>query len=459
MEIYDENMIIVIEELISEAKKEFNDSALFAILKKTAALYESLQLDSKKKIKREDLYFFNKNIGLQYFNNGQYEKALIHLKKARNSSKYATEESIAKHTIENAIVTSALPHLDADTSIDLDNMIKINYSLLKQINNLSPDLQNKILFNQSLLEAMKKGEEIRTEINFEILPAIPLKEKTPIKFYFNNIEHELEIEIQKIPSTHIESKEGYSEVVGDKFGLIIRSDIKLTISKFIDLNELVEIKTFSQGKFESKILLEALNALNYLIGYYRMVTSKYWINSISPGMIRNLNCEVKIHDQVLHSQYPVKKDPVKVSSEIDWLTDNELTNLEKFLEMEEFLLWQTLLLDAKDYFLRRNFRETIYTIDGALENYIAVEAKKRLDEETFNKLFNSGGDNITSVYQVLKECNEVHPSRVNVILLNLLVNKIREQRNSIVRGRENTQDLELIAFEAIKTFEKFINIF
>jgi len=110
---------------------------------------------------------------------------------------------------------------------------------------------------------------------FEIPTPLPIQENTPIKFKIDNVDYILKIEIIKNPSAVIQSPDGVVELVEDKFGLVNRSKIHLTIFKYIDLDERVELKTFSTKKLHFKILLDALDALNYFIERYRIITGNY----------------------------------------------------------------------------------------------------------------------------------------------------------------------------------------
>jgi hypothetical protein len=62
----------------------------------------------------------------------------------------------------------------------------------------------------------------------------------------------------------------------------------------------------------------------------------------------------------------------------------------------------------------------------------------------------------------LKECFNVHELGIDWEELDGMVGKIRRKRNEIMHGAEIDEkkyDLELIAFEAVENFEKFIEIF
>jgi len=69
---------------------------------------------------------------------------------------------------------------------------------------------------------------------------------------------------------------------------------------------------------------------------------------------------------------------IRSSDSIDWLEDKEVTDLKKLLKKEEIPIWEILLLDSKDYLLRRDYREAIYAINGAFENYLMLKAREKL---------------------------------------------------------------------------------
>jgi hypothetical protein len=271
--------------------------------------------------------------------------------------------------------------------------------------------------------------------------------------------------------------------------MINRSKIKLTIFKYIDPDERLEIQTFAEKKLQFKILSEALDALNYFIENYRIITGNYWIEPVFYKMIKNFTFEIAFENQQHHTQRSVMDHLTKISPNIPWLNNEKLYNLKESLRKKENQLWEILLLDAKDYLLKRSYREAIYAINGAFENYLMLKAQEILNnawgekdalqylkgipiykyhklkdymsEETFNKAVKNNAINlyVPSTYQILKECHIVCPIQISRKELNKLVDKIREKRNLVMHGSNITVELEEIAFEAIISFEKFVKVF
>jgi hypothetical protein len=263
----------------------------------------------------------------------------------------------------------------------------------------------------------------------------------------------------------------------------------LSIFKYIDSNEWVEIKTFSDQKFMPKVLFEALNALNYFIDRYRIVTGNYWIERVFFKMIPKFDYEVRLGNQRFGDAFGMYVPGFFISSGIPYLKDSEVVKLHNYLEIEEIPLWEILLLDSKDYLLQRDYREAIYSINGAFENYLMLKAQEKLSiawgkehaieylegkpvykyhnlkdyisEETFNRAVADGkiGKYVPITGQILKECYEIHPLTISRTQLDKLVKEIRKYRNEVIHGVKINDDLENVAFEAIRSFEEFVKIF
>lgn len=449
------------------------------------SLYGNLSKQTKKTMKNQ-LYIAHRNLGRLYFHLKKFEKVLYHLEEAKKLPEYQNEEFVIKLWMDSHIVSSKIKlYLKTNSKTYLKNVKGINNSLLNQMDKIGDEnLKYEINFNNSLLEG-----KIKTVIWFEIPPALPIQENTPINFKFNGVDHILKIEIVKNPEAFLDSG-SFVEIIEDKYGLINRSKIKLTIFKYIDPEERVEIKTFSEKTQQLKILLEALNALNYFIERYKILTGNYWIEPVFYKMIKNFTFENQFENQERHLQYGMMDHPTIISPTVPWLKNEELNDLKKCLNKEKIPLWEILFLDAKDYLLKRSFRESIYAINGAFENYLTLKAREKLingweneenvaeylkgkpiykyhklrkymDKKTFKKAVKDGDIStyVPSAYQIIKECRDANSTSIEKEQSNKLVGKIRKRRNDVLHGVEIHEDLENIAFEAIKSFEEFVKIF
>jgi hypothetical protein len=491
-----EEKISQVTDLLSKAEKaeeSRDDQGLCKYLKEFFSLYEPLTPEFKKKIEQKQLYFAHKHMGRIFFILKQYKNALHHLEEARKLSEFNNEDLMTRIQIDHAMVTSKLPYLETNNKSDLKDVKKISYSLLRNISEIQDEnLKYEIKNNQAILKAIIKGD-VKTVITFEIPPPLFINQKVPIEFIFNNVLHALNVEIVKNPCSGIEGGgDGFVGIIEDKFGLVNRSKITLTISKYINPDERANIKTFSDKNQISKALLDAINSLNYFIGHYRVVTGDYWIETIFYKMVETFNCNHLGIIRKVQCTSSTKDQGMYISPRAPYLNAADLDNLTKCLKIKALPLWNILLLDAKDYLLRRNYREAIYAINGAFENYLMLRAReilskvwgekdandylkgkpafryhklrKRINEETFNKCVKKGiiEKMVPSTNQILKECFNVHELGIDWEELDGMVGKIRRKRNEIMHGAEIDEkkyDLELIAFEAVENFEKFIEIF
>lgn len=494
------------EELIKEINDLFNNAIatensgdhdnrlieqIISLYDNVISLYDQISSHSQKSM-RNKFYIAHRNLGRLYLISNEYIKALFHLENAKRLSEYQKDDFQIKIMMNHYIVSLRLKkYLKTYSKSYLKNVRGINNCLLNKIDKIdSEDLKNEINYNKSLLQGIDRGGKIKTLICFEIPPALPIQENTPINFKFNGINHILKVEIIKNHNAFLESGD-FVEITEDKYGLINRSKIKLTIFKYIDPNERVAIKTFSEKKLHFKILLDAIDALNYFIERYRILTGNYWIEPVFYKMIKNYTFENLFENQVNRSEIAIMEHLTKVSPTIPWLNNSEVYDLKNFLDQEEIPLWEILLLDAKDYVLKKSFREAIYAINGAFENYLMLKARDRLiigwgsekavdeylegkpvyefhklkelftDEDAFNQAVEESKITpyVPPTNQILKECNIVQPFSISRTQLNRLVSKIRKKRNEVMHGVEISDDLETTSFEAIKAFEEFIKIF
>ena len=382
--------------------------------------------------------------------------------------------------------------LKTNYNLYLKDARELNNLLLTKVNKMPNSLRDEINSNKLFLDAIEKNK-VKTIVEFEVPSPMPVQENNPIEFEFKGIKHILNIEIIENPASNIKGT-GIS-IPEDKYGLVKRSKINLTIFKYIDPDERVELKNFSNKNSLSKRLVEAINALNYFIERYRIVTGKYWVETVYFNMIPQFKSEIKLGNQRFGNLIGIYDQSFFISARMPYLSNDKIAELNNYLKREEIPLWETLLLDGKDYLLLRNYREAIYAINGAFENYLMLKAREVLtqawdkekadeyldgvpvyeyhklngymDEESFKKAVNDGkvgkivpptGQILKEVYNVLKEVYNV-PNLISHNKLDKLDKKIRKMRNEVMHGVEIDVDLEIITFEAIKSFEEFVKLF
>jgi hypothetical protein len=404
-------------------------------------------------------------------------------------SGYANLETIGKCSLNRLLSYSKLLLGLSDESKDLILEAKeLNQKLIKNAGKItSGELKKEILDDKQIIEAWEK-DNIKTTIEFEIpFPLIVTDE--PIEFEYDDVKHIIEIELFESPVSPIPSKGCFAEIVEDKYGLAIRSKVKLTSFRYVNPYEIIELKILAQDKKTSKAILETIKVMNFFIERYRVTTNNYWLENIFHKMIPNYKGMVTAGNIKIHTIRNFHSQRIKISLGNPWLSQEKLEELMNNLKKDRLDLWNSLLLDAKDYLLRRNYKEAIYAINGAFENYLMLKAqeilseawgnknameyldgipdykyhklKNCMDEETFNKAVKKDliAPYVPSTYQILKECNIVRPFPISRKKLNKLVDKIRKKRNEVMHGDNLNEDLEIIVFEAIKSFEDFVKLF
>lgn len=340
----------------------------------------------------------------------------------------------------------------------------------------------------SNLEILGKNKNW-TIVEIEIPSPITIHEDVPIKFIYKNIQHIITFKLIESPLNPFKKAESeFMEIMEDKYGIVNRSLVTLYIGKHIDPSTLVEMNIISPCRTIPELLQHSIDALNYFIERYRIVSGKYWVETVFYKMITSYRFKLIVDREKLDKGHIENPNIYCIKSQPEYLSDFELQKLKKYLKNENLPLWKSLLMDAKDYQLRGHYREAIYAINGALENFLKIEANKRmkksLDEDeidtflhgkpdydefflkdyinkdSFDKATHEGiiKNEPPSVYQILKKCHNCQPFN-DYDKLKELISIIRAKRNISVHGKEYAYKLEKNAYNAINAFEKFIKRF
>ncbi|MGC9516694.1 MAG: hypothetical protein ACP5C3_03230 [Methanomicrobiales archaeon] len=328
-----------------------------------------------------------------------------------------------------------------------------------------------------------------TIVKIEIPSPIKIEPNMPVKFIYKNIEHILTFELVDSPLNPFKNVESeFMEIPEDKYGIVNRSMVTLYIAKLIDPTILVEMDILSPCKDIPLLLKHSIDALNYFIERYRIITGKYWVETVFHKMITNYGFKLIEEGRELNTGFKENPNIYCIKSNPDYLNPIEIEKLKDYLKKDNIHLWKSLLMDSKDYQLRGHFREAIYAINGALENFIRIKANKRLkkslnideidiflhgkpeyeefflkdyiSKESFDEAIKVGiiKNEPPSVYQILKKCHKIKPFS-DYDELKGLISTIRSKRNISVHGKEYPHTLEDSAMKAIDAFEKFVKDF
>ena len=458
-------------------------------LKNIFSKVEDMSSDLKTEMDKI-LYFQRLELSHLLINNSEYKEALNHLEKARVIPEYENLDEYDKCIVNrNISYTKLMIGLDESSkslileSKGITNKLKQN-SAIESSETLKQSVSNDL----KIVDAWENGL-IKTIIEFEIpFPLIITDE--PIEFDFEGIKHVIEIELINSPLSSINSSGGFfAEIVEDKFGIAIRTKIRLTFFKYINPKKMLELNILSEDKRVSSIELETIKVMNHFIERYRVVSQKYWIENIFHKMITTRSIKIDAGSYNIHDSIILNNQLVQIQTGTPWITKENLDELEGLLKKEKLDLWRSLLLDAKDYLFRRNYRESIYSINGALENFLYQKTRERLQnvltereiedflegkpnfnefylkdyicEDDFNKALSSNviANFPPTVFQILNKCHDLVPFAISKRKLKSLVYKIKKRRNDIIHGRDINGDLENDAVNAIKSFEKIIELF
>lgn len=461
-------------------------------LKNIFSKMEDLSSEMKSEV-NEVVFMLIFQIVSLLFNNYQFQEVIDCLEEAKNRLDYGNIETIKKCFFNKYLSCSKLfLGLNNESKSSIFEAKELNEKLIENAGKItSGELKKSVLDDKKIIDAWE-NDTIKTVIEFEIPFPLIVRDE-PLEFEYEGTKHIIEIELIESPLSPIPTSGGaYAEIVEDKYGLATRSNIKLTLFKYINPHEIVELNILAQDRRVSRALLEAIKVMNFFIERYKLTTNNYWLENIFHKMISDYKCTVTAGNFKIHSVMTLKSQLMKLTfgeSEIPWLSPEELGKLRDNLEKDRLGLWNSLLLDAKDYLLRRNYREAIYAINGAFENFLMLKAREILskdwgnenaeeyldgipnynyhnlsgymNEESFNKAIEDKkiGKVIPPTGQILKEVYNVHKLPISRTKLDKLVKKIRKNRNEVMHGVNLNEDLEIITFEAIKSFEDFIKLF
>jgi hypothetical protein len=460
----DDELCSKMDDILVKVKEIYHDrDQKFNLLKKYFSLYNKLNPEFQNKIPEKDLYFANELIGGIYFGNRLYKDALDHLMAVYHSPLYKKQDPRSTFFIRRNIMGSCLNYLENDPEL-LKEIIIINDSLIKDKEKGIIHFEGTSKRDKVILDIIERETPIKTIVNFEIsIPIIPILKNLPIKFNFEENNYELNLWITETSTAnipYIKSNNSILTVPKDKYGLFKKTIVEITVDKFIDPSENIKIKSITNSGYENvlKIILDVIGPLNYFIEHYRNITENFWIKKVNYKMIANFTTSYvpEVQSPILSTNQPIEFGPT-----LSRLDDEKEKELENSLNKGSLELWEILLLDAKDYLLSMDYREAIYSINGAFENYIILRAKEMVEgverKKRFLKKLNSEWP--PSAYKIVDECLEFNnKSKVSIDDLNKMIKIIRTKREAVIHGEDvdDEDDLVIIAFEAITTFEKFV---
>lgn len=471
--------IISISNYVCDKANDFNKRVDIAL--KGIAIYES----SKKSFDNNYLIYVYKiyrELGSLYFQTNQnyveseryFEKSIALKRKAENVdnliNECITKQMLCKNKLMLYLNTEDKHKLDE--AYDLMNFIRDN------------DIDNKLKDKLEELEIIYNSiinDDLKTIVNFVVPTHIILDEEKNIDFIYNNTLCSINAKtIRNTNSLLIDGPNLYTEK--DKYGIINRSLISVTIGKYINPNELVVVN--KEVKQVYKPLFEAIEIYNYFIKNYIISTGKYWTPEINEKMI--FNYEVKVYAKSIE----IKNIPLSMSIELSSsnnpiaLDSLTLGKIKKTLNNVNINLWELAYNNAKDYFLIKDYKNSKIMINIALENFLYSFAKKFLinyvsendlekflngiadynnyflkdymDEKSFNMAKSAGviKDNPPTIYRICNECYKYGKLKMTKTQLLKKISIIKNLRNDIVHGVDIKENLQFAAEKSIESFEE-----
>lgn len=449
-------------------------------------IYEKLK---NKNMLQSNIYIIYRRLGALYLESNDYmnsekffEKSL-ELKKKIDKVDSLVNECITKQMLARQKIMLYLNTNNTkkiDEANDLLKFIEDKYD-----ENWNESLKIKINETKEIYKSVLNNN-IETVVRMEIPYHMLLNESEEISFEYNNIKCKIKSEtIRSQSSGFIIGDNIYTEK--DKYGIVNRSIVTITIGKYINGNELVQVNKAIDRVY--KPLNEAIEIYNYFLRRYIISTGKYWLPEINENMI------FRFETIVLVGNIEIKNIPLSISMNILSSGDRKLTlkreeieDIKKNLSSSNEVIWKLAINSAKDYYLIKDYKNTIIMINIALENYTYYFAnnilkkflttkeiesffsgdvkyeeyflKNYIKEEDFNKAKNENviKDNPSTIYRIYNECYKYEQFPITKTQLNKKISIIKDQRNEIVHGLKISKDLKFVAEKAIEEFENMVKV-
>lgn len=453
---------------------------------KACNLYDKLN-EIERKFIIQDIYIIYRQLGALYLESNQYI----------DSEKYFEKSLSIKYnfnfidSLQNECITKQmLAKEKIMIYLNTNNRTKINQAkeLIEFINiNYNKEWSNEFKKNFSETKEIYHNvikANMTTVVNFEIPYHMLIKDDEEIKFKYNETECSISSKtIRTQDSNFIVGNNIYTEK--DKYGIINHSILTLKIGRYINGNELVQVNRAIDSVYAP--LTQAIEVYNYFVKKYIISTNRYWIPEINENMI------FKFETKVFAGDIEIKNIPFSTSMSISSTGGNELClSTEKIERIKEELkssddqIWKIAVNYAKDYYLIKDYKNSIIMINIALENFTYYFVRKRLKkymrdseieeflngkvkyEDYFLKDYiekkdfeaaRSNGiikDNPPTIYKIYAECYKYEKLEISKTQLTKKISIIKDQRNEIVHGKSISKNLKYVAEKAIDEFENII---
>lgn len=474
--------LISIENIISNKNLDFNYR-----VEKGLELLEDVKI--LKKVRRElYIYYYRilRELGSLYFQtNCNYNDAEKYFELSLDfKQKYNYIDSMINECISKQMLAKVklMIFLNTKNKKKLDEAKKlIDFLVL----NVSGDKLKKEISELKEIYSSILNNNLKTVINFVVPTHLILLEEESISFTYKGILCNVSsMTIRNNNSLLIDGNNLYSQK--DKYGIINRSIISVTIGEYINPNELINVNKSIKEVY--KPLSRAIDVYNYFLKKYIISTDKYWMIEINEKMI--FNYEIKVYA----GDVEIKNIPLSMSIELSSLGDKlpiineeELYRLKMNLLSEDIALWKLAYNNAKDYYLVKDYKNSIIMINIALENFIYSYSynnlsknmseselanffdgdikyedyflKEYITEEKFNLAKNNNviKNNPPTIYRLCSELYKYKEYNITKSQLLKKISVIKDQRNEIVHGKVITKSLQSVIEKAILSFEEIIN--
>ena len=460
-----------------------NTERNFRIAKGLEAIqvYESIKKEERT-IEIESLcYYINRELGsLFYETNCNYNESEKYFERSLMiKNNYKDIDSLLNECITKQMLCKEklLLYLNTNNEIKKEEALEL-INFIKN-NDIDKKIRKQIEELEEIYDSIEK-KNIKTKVNFIIPYHLILDEENKIDFQYNKNKCSISSKTIRNPKTLIiDGNNIFTEK--DKYGLLNHSVISIEINKYINPNKTIIVNKEIKNVYEP--LNYAIDIYNYFIKKYIISTNKYWIPEINEKMIFNYEISV------FAGKIKIKDIPLSISTEICFnnekirLKTDELEKIKNVLLDEEIELWKLSYNKAKDYYLIKDYKNSIIMINIALENFIYSYArivlkkyksdieinqflkgfeeyedfylKDFISKEAFEKAKEEKKivDSAPSIYKICKELYNFEVINISKNQLFKKISIIKKYRNEIIHGENIDVNLKNIVEDSIKSFE------
>jgi hypothetical protein len=459
--------------------KEYNEG-LFkdkSLLDDIVKNYMSLNIKQKESIEYNMYTTYRGNFDVLLCSS-QYHESLKWLRKVMNHVRYQNELTDNKfHIITKAIKVFLIEYLETGNKTYLDK-VNQEYSYLDVYDNTLKD--DEVYKEITPMIESIKNSTICTDVSL-VLPLVLCEPQNKINVQFDDVVAEVCYSYHKIDNEFIKSN-GFVEKEFDKEASSGYTKWNIKFHNYY--SDTIKVYIGSPDILYIDYLI--CKCVNTVINQYRINNDCYWVKNIYPNMLLFKSIKYKAGETVF------RNIPVQNSGTYKIFYTQEKVEYNDIVK-NDIPLYKLLLLNSKSFWLSGNFRESVLSLNTALENYIygiicpyiveqskgilsldfyrcnipqyeSSNLKNYMSKENFTKAVKVGviKSQDLSIYEIIKILYKYSSNiskKIEIKRFKKLISSIRMNRNDFIHGNlEEIKTSYVDVYQQIKDFESLAKI-